>query len=168
MNPTEEPIDFFEEPGKMNLPNLIAIGAFLWYFFISLDVLIFDLTRYLSTLVELDMTLVFWLQYIISFFGVLILAWNMTRKLWLQIADKRLDTKKTIRHLIVGIILVHIAQFLSSFYVSPLAFEQSYLNNTSYFDTVDAIDPYRFISIYTDMAFTICLLFIFVQRKRSL
>ena len=168
MNPTEEPIDFFEKPGKMNLPNLIAIGAFLWFFFASVAGLLTYLIRYLGCIINVDMQLIFWFQNILPILIVIIIAWNITRKMWIAVTDKRLDTTKALRRLIFGIIGLQIAQFLTTFFLTEYAYEATILNGVSYFDTRLAIDPSGLIASAFDITHTVLLLFIFVQRKPTI
>lgn len=148
-----------------NLVNLIAVGAFLWYFLKSLAYLVFISYKSVGIVINLNPNLLFWTNQILYILVMCIVLRIWLKKMWRNVLADTFQVKPLLLRLGLLIMLIQALQFLHGFYVSEYVFTNFGTSLTLYSEAVRLIDPFNLINTSFDILGTTLLLVLFIKWK---
>jgi hypothetical protein len=150
---------------KSNVFNLIAIGAFLWYFLKSLSYLFFISYKSIGIISGMEPVVLFWTSQVLYIAVMCIVLRICITTIWNQIELNLINIKKLLIKIVIAIALVQIFQTLHGFFVPEYLFRNFENSLTSYHNIVNSIDRFNLIDSSFDIVGSLILLLLFIKWK---
>lgn len=162
----EEPLDE-QKPilSENSVLNLIAIGAFLWFFLKSINHLIFDCFKSIAIISGMSAGALFWIGKISSIAIMGIIAVILTRRIWHKYFHNKLNSKSLLIKLGFGVFTAQSIQFIYGFYITEYLYDHFQKSMRAYYDAINNIDQFGLIDVSFSIAGTILLLLVFIKWK---
>lgn len=147
--------------------NLLAVGAFIWYFVKMLASLIGFWVKDMGIIMERSPTKNYWLQEFL-YVGISIgLGVWFVRRVWRLATQDRLNTKKTLIFLGIGILLTQLFQFLHGFYISEWIHDTFRDQSMRYYEELATFEDRRMVNTLIYLVATIVLGILFIKWKKQ-
>jgi hypothetical protein len=150
---------------KVQLLNLLAVGAFLWYLMKAISSMTFTSFKSFGIIAGIEPNFLCWTNQTLTILIICVSLFVILKKVWKKVIDETISTKKFLISLGIAILLVQILQFFLGFYVSDILITHYEVAVLSYQDVVNEIDRSRLIYLSFSLGETILLLLIFIKWK---
>ena len=132
-----ETLDDIKHPeSQQSLLNLLAVGAFLWFFLRSVYYLTGLSVTAIGIMSDFPVQVTFWLENGLSMILMISLGYVLSRNIWKKCENNSFKVKKAIVKLGVGILIVQGLQVLHGYYVSDYLMSEYTVQYMHYFDTL--------------------------------
>lgn len=150
---------------NLNIFNLIAVGAFLYYFLRCLAHLFVIVYKFIGIVSGMEPVVLFWTNKIL-YIVVMCLALRLwITKMWKQIDLNSINTKQILLKIGIAIVIANVLQFLYGYYVPDFLFENFEKALMSYHEVEKVIDIFGLIDISFSIIGTSILLVLFIKWK---
>jgi hypothetical protein len=150
---------------KKELLNLIALGAFLWYFIKGVSAFVFMSVNSIGIITEINPSLLFWGNQFFTIITAGLVLYIILKKVRIQIINRTFSIKRTLIFLIIAIVITHLIQFFQGFYISDILFDKFENSAIAYSHIVKYIDRFGLVSLGFNVIESITLLTIFIKWK---
>lgn len=150
---------------NFNVFNLIAVGAFLYYFLRCLAHLFVIGYKSIGIISGMEPVVLVWTSKILYIVVMCLVSRLWITKMWKQIDLNSINTKQILLKIGIAIVIVNVLQFLYGYYVPDFLFENFEKASMSYHEVEKVIDKYGLIDISFDIIGTSILLVLFIKWK---
>lgn len=147
------------------LLNLLAAGAFLWYFTASFSYLIFILYDSFGMIAGIEPRVLFWSGQLIELAVMLGVARFWAGKIWKQTTTNTLNTKRLLITMGLALIVIQLLQVLHGYYALDFLFNNFESSVLAYRDAKNSIDEFGMIRTLFDAVGVLLLLVVLVKWK---
>lgn len=108
------------QPSKLipiNLVNLLAIGAFLYYLTMSLAFLIMKLVMAIGIMMEAEPIVLFVIEKIVYLSTIILMLRIYLKEIWVKIDESTIRTSSELKKLVIFIVIVEASQLLMGFFL---------------------------------------------------